>query len=124
VATAVAMQAAGAAAVLLEAVPPEVSAAVVAATDVPVIGCGAGPACHAHVVVTPDAIGLGGTGGRVPRFVPQLADVRPALVGAYAEFVKQVSGGQYPAAEHVYPMPPEERARFLARTAAPHPVGN
>ncbi len=110
--TAVAMQAAGATAVLLEAVPPEVSAAVVAAVDVPVIGCGAGPACCGHVVVTPDAIGL--SPGRVPRFVPRLADVRPALVGAYAEFVRQVAAKQYPAAEHTYPMPAEERARFVA----------
>ena len=67
--------------------PAEVSAAVVAAVDVPVIGCGAGPACCGHVVVTPDALGL--NPGRVPRFVPRLADVRPALVGAYAEFVRQ-----------------------------------
>ena len=111
---AIAMQSAGAAAVLLEAVPAEVSAAVVAATDVPVIGCGAGPACCGHVVVTPDAIGLN-TGGRVAKFVPQLADVRPALVGAYAEFVRQVVAGQYPAPEHTYPMPPDERAKFLAR---------
>ncbi len=110
---AVAMQVAGAAAVLLEAVPAEVSAAVVAAVDVPVIGCGAGPACCAHVVVTPDALGL--NFGRVARFVPQLADVRPTLVGAYAEFVRQVAGGQYPAPEHAYPMPPDERAAFLAR---------
>jgi len=113
VSAAVAMQAAGAAAVLLEAVPAEVSAAVVAAVDVPVIGCGAGPACHGHVVVTPDAVGL--NLGRVPRFVPQLADVRPVLVGAYAEFVRQVSAGQYPGPEHAYPMPPDERAKFLAR---------
>ena len=116
VSAAVAMQAAGAAAVLLEAVPAEVSAAVVAAVDVPVIGCGAGPACHGHVVVTPDAVGL--NFGRVPRFVPQLVDVRPALVGAYAEFVRQVSAGQYPAAEHVYPMPPDERSKFVGRPDA------
>ena len=114
VSASVAMQGAGAAALLLEAVPAEVSAAVVAATDVPVIGCGAGPACHAHVVVTPDAIGL--STGRVPRFVPQLVDVRPTLVGAYADYVRQVAGREYPAAQHAYPMPPDERARFLAQT--------
>ena len=114
VADAVTMARAGAAAVLLEAVPAEVSAAVVAAVgDVPVIGCGAGPACCAHVVVTPDAVGL--AHGRVPRFVPQLADVRPALVGAYADYVRQVAAGQYPAAEHAYPMPADERAAFVKR---------
>jgi 3-methyl-2-oxobutanoate hydroxymethyltransferase len=112
VATAVAMQTAGAAGILLEAVPAEVAAAVVRAVDIPVIGCGAGPACHAHVVVTPDAIGL--APGRVAKFVPKLADVRPALVDAYAGYVRQVVTGQYPAPEHVYPMPPDERAKFVA----------
>ncbi len=124
VATAVAMQVAGAAVLLLEAVPAEVSAAVVKAVDVPVIGCGAGPACHGHVVVTPDAIGL--NPGRVARFVPRLADVRPTLVDAYAAYVRQVASGIYPAADHVYPMPADERSRFLVakaiRTDEDHPA--
>jgi len=69
------MQQAGAAAILLEAVPAEVSAAVVETTHVPVIGCGAGPACHGHVVVTHDMLNLT---PRPPKFAPRLGDL-PAL---------------------------------------------
>jgi 3-methyl-2-oxobutanoate hydroxymethyltransferase len=108
--TAAQMQEAGAAALLLEAVPTEVTTAVVAATTVPVIGCGAGPACHGSVVVTPDALGL--TPHR-PRFAPLLQDVGSAMKAAFSEYVKQVSTGQYPAVEHLYQMPMEEKERFV-----------
>jgi 3-methyl-2-oxobutanoate hydroxymethyltransferase len=107
---AVRMQRAGAAAVLVEAVPPEVGQAVVDATNVPVIGCGAGPACHGHVVVTHDALGLT---PRPPRFVPRLADLATPMVAAYADYVRQVAGGIYPAREHEYEMGPDHKARFL-----------
>src|ERR1051325_925719 len=46
VALALQMERRGAAAILLEAVPPEVTNAVIEVTSVPVIGCGAGPGCH------------------------------------------------------------------------------
>ena len=50
--------AAGAVAVLAEATTAETAAKVVEAVDVPVIGCGAGPACHGQIVVTQDILGL------------------------------------------------------------------
>ena len=109
---AVRMARAGAAAVLLEAVPPEVAAAVVDATDVPVIGCGAGPACHGSVVVTHDALNL--TPSR-PRFVPALADLAAPATAAFAEYVRLVGDGAYPAPEHNYQMDPAERAKFQKR---------
>lgn len=104
------MEAAGAASILLEAVPTEVAEAVVAQTSVPVIGCGAGPACHGHVVVTHDLVGL--TAAR-PKFAPQLGDAATPLSAAFVEFVRQVESGQYPGPEHGYRMPAEEKNRFL-----------
>jgi 3-methyl-2-oxobutanoate hydroxymethyltransferase len=113
-----AMESAGAASILLEAVPAEVAEAVVAETGVPVIGCGAGPACHGHVVVTHDLVGL--TAAR-PKFAPLLGDVAAPLTAAFLEYVRQIESGQYPAPEHGYRMPAEERNRFL--NLQPNAVG-
>jgi 3-methyl-2-oxobutanoate hydroxymethyltransferase len=115
VALAVQMQESGASALLLEAVPPEVSARVVQSTAIPVIGCGAGPACHGSVVVTQDALGM--TPHR-PRFVPQIGNAASSLNEMFAEYVHQVSSGQYPAAEHQYEMPEAEKAKFERNTSA------
>jgi 3-methyl-2-oxobutanoate hydroxymethyltransferase len=110
---AVQMQRCGVAAILLEAVPPEVGEAVVNATDLPVIGCGAGPHCHGHVIVTHDALGLTTS---PPRFVPKLADLATPTVAAYAEYVRQVNDAIYPGPEHEYEMDGEQRVRFLRST--------
>lgn len=92
----------GAAIILLEAVPAEASAAVVAAVDVPVIGCGAGPACHGHVLVTQDLVGLGLT--RPPRFVPVMARTAATWEAALRQYVRAVLDRSYPGPEHVYAM--------------------
>ena len=55
---AVALVEAGAVMVLVEASTPETSRMIVDAVEVPVIGCGAGPACHGQIVVTHDILGL------------------------------------------------------------------
>ena len=105
------MQDAGAVAVLLEAVPPDVSDAVVEAVTIPVIGCGAGPACHGHVVVTHDTVRLT---QRPPKFAPLLGDLATPAREAFAQYVTRVQSGAYPAAEHAYPMSDAEREKFLA----------
>jgi 3-methyl-2-oxobutanoate hydroxymethyltransferase len=86
---------AGAAFILLEAVPSE-------AVDVPVIGCGAGPACDGHVLVTQDMLGLGTT--KPPRFVPHLAEVGRISQEAMYRYVQDIAHGVYPRPEHVYHM--------------------
>jgi len=96
------MVAAGAAMLLLEAVPNEASQAVVEAVDVPVVGCGAGPACDGHVVVTHDLLGIRSL--RVPRFVPVLADIGQQMQMAMRRWVTAIEEGRYPAPEHAYRM--------------------
>ena len=113
VASALLMESAGAAAILLEAVPPEVAKAVVNETSIPVVGCGAGPSCHISVIVTQDALGL--TPYR-PRFVPVLADHATPLKAAFTQYVLDVAAGRYPAAEHDYVMPPAEKKLFMERS--------
>ena len=106
------MQKSGAAGLLIEAVPPEVSARVVEQTALPVIGCGAGPACHGSVVVTHDCIGFS---ERRPRFAPLIADLSEPTKKAFERYVEMVQSGEYPAAEHQYEMPAEEKERFLRK---------
>lgn len=104
------MELAGAAALLLEAVPAEVTKVVVDSTAIPVIGCGAGPDCHGHVIVTHDGLGLT---ERRPRFVPTLADLAGPMQQAFAKYVNDINRGAYPAPEHLYPMPLEEKQNFI-----------
>lgn len=103
------MQQSGASMILLEAVPPEVSSAVVAAVNVPVIGCGAGPACHGCVMVTHDALGL--TSHR-PKFVPKLAELAAPYRDAFGRYLEEVRTGLYPGPEHQYSMPASEAAKL------------
>jgi len=96
------MEAAGAAMILLEAVPPEASQRVVEAVQVPVIGCGAGPACDGHVLVTQDMLGIGVI--RPPRFVPVHAQLGELAEKAMRRYVEDIASGRYPGREHVYGM--------------------
>ena len=111
-----AMEAAGAASLLVEAVPPEVGRAVVDAVDLPVIGCGAGPHCHGHVVVTHDAVGLSTVH---PRFVPVVGDLAAPSRQLYAQYADAVQSGRYPAAEHQYEMERGEAQKLRPSPAPP-----
>ena len=109
------MEASGAATLLLEAVPAEVGKAVVEATQLPVMGCGAGPHVHGHVVVTHDAVGLSPTR---PRFVPLVGDVAGPSIKAFSDYADAIRTGKYPAAEHQYEMEPAERQKLASETTA------
>ena len=100
----------GALMLLLEAVPNEVSEQVIAITKtaapdhvVPVIGCGAGNACHGHVVVLHDLIGM--TDWRPP-FAPPLAGIGQEIQQTARDWVELVRSGEYLRHDHPYRMRP------------------
>jgi len=98
VADALAVQEAGAFAVVLEMVPVDVAKRVTAELTVPTVGIGAGPETDAQVLVWPDMAGL--NTGRVPRFVKRYADLAGVLGDAAATFAQEVRDGVYPGPEH------------------------
>jgi 3-methyl-2-oxobutanoate hydroxymethyltransferase len=93
-----AVQDAGAFAVVLELVPAELAAEVTRTLHIPTVGIGAGAQTDAQVLVWTDMLGL--TGGRVPKFVKQYADLREVMGGAVKAFAEDVVGGTFPAEEH------------------------
>ncbi|WP_055591282.1 3-methyl-2-oxobutanoate hydroxymethyltransferase [Peterkaempfera griseoplana] len=95
-----AVQAAGAFAVVLEAVPAELAAQVTASLAIPTVGIGAGAGCDAQVLVWTDMAGM--TSGRVPRFVKQYANLRSVLGDAARAFGEEVAGGSFPGEEHSF----------------------
>jgi 3-methyl-2-oxobutanoate hydroxymethyltransferase len=97
---ALALQHAGAFALVMEMVPGDVAAAVTKELDIPTIGIGAGPECDAQVLVWQDMAGL--RTGRLPRFVKQYADLHGTLLGAAQDFAADVAAGTFPAAEHTF----------------------
>ncbi|MEU9191019.1 3-methyl-2-oxobutanoate hydroxymethyltransferase [Streptomyces sp. NPDC048484] len=93
-----AVQDAGAFAVVLELVPAELAAEVTRALHIPTVGIGAGPDTDAQVLVWTDMLGL--TGGKMPRFVKQYADLRSVMGEAAKAFADDVVGGTFPLEEH------------------------
>jgi len=88
---ATALEQAGCVLLLVEAVPDEVTERIVRATGVPVIGIGAGPACHGQVLVLQDLLGLSED---PPRFAEPLAAVGEQIQRAASEWIRRVGARQ------------------------------
>jgi 3-methyl-2-oxobutanoate hydroxymethyltransferase len=95
-----AMEASGASAIVLEAVPADLAARVTAVLSIPTIGIGAGPDTDAQVIVWQDLLGM--SAGPLPRFVKQYADLRSIMSEGVQQWAADVVSGAYPAAEHTY----------------------
>jgi 3-methyl-2-oxobutanoate hydroxymethyltransferase len=97
---ALAVEAAGAFAVVVECVPTDVAARITAALKVPTIGIGAGPACDGQILVTPDLLGL--FDDIRPRFVKHYAEIGQAVRRAVETYCREVRDGSFPGPEHSF----------------------
>jgi 3-methyl-2-oxobutanoate hydroxymethyltransferase len=97
---ALAVQEAGAFAIVLECVPEELARKVTAAVKVPTIGIGAGAGCDGQILVAHDMLGL--FDGVRPRFVKQFADLGREVVRAVEAYCREVREGAFPGPEHEF----------------------
>jgi 3-methyl-2-oxobutanoate hydroxymethyltransferase len=97
---AIALEAAGAFAIVLEVIPAELSARVMESVSIPVIGIGAGNATDAQVLVWQDLVGM--NPGRTAKFVQQYAHVADDIRSAVTAWSADVVSGVYPDDAHSY----------------------
>ncbi len=113
---ALALQAAGCFAVVLEAVPAAVTELLVPMMTCVVIGIGAGGATDGQVLVWHDLLGL--STGHLAKFVRRFADLRGESIRGLSAYADAVRHHEFPAAEHTYAIPTAELDALRTRLAA------
>lgn len=99
-ADALAIQAAGASLVVLEAIPETLAREVTALLAIPSIGIGASAECSGQVLVIHDMLDI--APGRKARFVRNFMTGQPSVAAAIAAYVVAVKDGSFPGPEHCY----------------------
>ena len=112
-ADALALEAAGAFAILLEAVPAEAAAFVRERLRIPVYGIGAGPHVDGQLVISHDMLGSF-VGDVRPRFVRRFANLDDVVTTAFRSYGEAVRSGAFPASEHCYAIAPVDEAAIRA----------
>jgi 3-methyl-2-oxobutanoate hydroxymethyltransferase len=104
-----AVEAAGAFAVVLEAVPRELAAQITRELRIPTIGIGAGPDCDGQILVVHDMLGL--TCNQTPKFARQYANVGAMISNAVREYCDDVRSGGFPSDAESYHAPLQVRSK-------------
>lgn len=99
-ADAVAIQEAGAFALVLEGIPAALATRITATLDIPTIGIGAGAGCSGQVLVIHDILGL--CEKYSPKFVKRYAELSPVITAAARQYVTEVKEGLFPTEEHSF----------------------
>lgn len=99
-ADAVAVEAAGAFALVLEGIPAGLAREITAAVAIPTIGIGAGVDCDGQVLVIHDILGL--CEKYSPKFVKKFADVSGTIRQGIDDYIREVKDGTFPDKEHSF----------------------
>jgi 3-methyl-2-oxobutanoate hydroxymethyltransferase len=110
---ALALERAGAFAIVLETVPANVARMVTEKVTVPTIGIGAGPYCDGQVQVLHDFLGF--NPDFLPRHARRFADVAAIATEAIGRYIAEVKSGAFPSAKESFGL---EKARTLAEATA------
>ncbi len=90
---AIALADAGAFAIILEHIPPDLAATITDKIPIPTIGIGAGNKCDGQVLVTADLLGLS---ARKPPFAKSYVNLRQIITTAVEDFTQEVQNKQFP----------------------------
>ncbi|HWK30031.1 MAG TPA: 3-methyl-2-oxobutanoate hydroxymethyltransferase [Solirubrobacter sp.] len=113
---ALALQEAGCFAIVFEAIPAEVTNAIMPHLEIPVIGIGAGPSTDGQVLVLHDLLAI--HDGFQPKFAKRFAAVKAEMLRGVEAYAHEVRTRQFPAPENSYGIAPEELDRFRDSIAA------
>ncbi|MCO6432389.1 MAG: 3-methyl-2-oxobutanoate hydroxymethyltransferase [Deltaproteobacteria bacterium] len=97
---ALAVERAGAFAIVLEGIPAELAKEITEMVEIPTIGIGAGPDCDGQILVSYDMLGLSGSG--TPSFVKRYAELGELVRQSAAAFKAEVQGEKFPAAKPAF----------------------
>jgi 3-methyl-2-oxobutanoate hydroxymethyltransferase len=109
-----AVEAAGAFAIVLEAMPRELSAEITRTVRIPTIGIGAGPDCDGQVLVLHDMLGM--TFAEAPKFARRYANVGDIVSNAVKEYCADVQSGSFPSDAESYHAPGSVKGRKTVPT--------
>jgi 3-methyl-2-oxobutanoate hydroxymethyltransferase len=119
-ADALAVQEAGAFAVVLELVPEQLAVAITERLRIPTIGIGAGAGCSGQIQVINDTLGWGDW---TPKHARKYADLRGTVLGAVQQYRADVEAGTFPAEAETVRMDEAVLDEVLGRTADDQPEG-
>lgn len=108
---ALALQEAGAVAIIMELMPTLVAEFISEKLDVPTIGIGAGAGCDGQVLVYHDMLGI--LHETAPRFLKRFADVQSVIIDALTTYIGEVEAREFPAEEHTYRIKEDEFDKFM-----------